>query len=355
MTTACGTSSIATRVPSPISPLPVARSAQWLAHRYDPVHDAVQFRLVPRDVHARATFLIDEYLGDDAPVILRRDEAVGAALAPGPVHFVFHSAFCLSTLLARAFDLPGKSMGLKEPVILNDIVGWRHRDAVPPQRVAPVVDGALRLLARPFAHGEATIIKPSNVVNALAPGMLTLRREARALLLHAPLPVYLRSVAKKGLDGRLWVRDLLVKLLRDGIVDLGFGPQDYLALTDLQVATVGWLAQHALFARMTAQFGERVRSLDSEKLLARPAEAIAAVAELYAITLTRVEVAGIVAGPAFTTHSKDRRAFDPTARDAEYDASAAAHGDEIDKVLVWADAVARGAGVAMVLPSPLIR
>lgn len=337
------------------SPLAVLRDAAWLAHRYDPGHDAVHFRRVARTDHARATFLTDEYLGPDtAPIVIRRIEAIAAAPPPAPIHFIFHSAFCLSTLLARAFDLPGKSMGLKEPVILNDIVGWRQRGGVAPARVGEVMDDALHLLARPFAPGEATIVKPSNVVDALAPGMLTLRPEACALLLHAPLPIYLRSVAKKGIDGRLWVRNLIVKLLRDGIVDLGFEPTDYLTLTDLQVAAVGWLAQHALFARLAAQFRDRVRTLDSETLLARPAETIAALAALYGVQLTPSEVDAIVAGPAFTTHSKDSRAFDPAARNAEYGASAAAHGDEIGKVLVWADAVAKNAGVAMRLPGSLL-
>ena len=151
----------------PLPPaLAVVRSAEWLAHRYDPGHDAIRFRFVPRTVHARATFLTDEHLGSDEDVVVL---LVGAAPPPGPVHFTFHPALCLSTLIARAFGLPGRSMESKETAILDAITGWRQRHAVSPQRIKPVVAGALRLLARPFALGDTTIVMPFNSETRASP------------------------------------------------------------------------------------------------------------------------------------------------------------------------------------------
>jgi hypothetical protein len=319
----------------------------WLAHRYDPQHDAVHFRLVTRAMHGKVIFITDEYLPDNDPVkVVRRVEALANLPERGPVHFIFHSAFCCSTLLARVFDAPGVAMALKEPVILNDISGWQQRGG-DKRQINQVLDGTLALLARRFAPGEAVVIKPSNVVNALAPAMLDLRPEARAVLLYAPLETYLRSVAKKGMWGRIWVRDLLVKLLRDGLIDLGFATEDYLGLTDLQVAAVGWLAQQALFARMQAQFGARVMALDSEALLAEPENILSQVVDLFEFNMSSDAIRAIVAGPVFTRHSKFDQAFGAAERAAEYDAAWAVHGDEIDKVAVWAAAVAKNAGVEM--------
>ncbi len=328
----------------------IARDAAWLPHRYDPQHDAFHFRHVPREMQRAATFLTDEYLPTTEPVIIVRRDAVAAAAPPGPVHFIFHSAFCLSTVLARAFDIPGVAMGLKEPVLLNDLAGWRQRGGKG-RDIAEVLDNGMALLARPFAPGEATVIKPSNVTASFYVAMLAMRPEAKALLLHAPLETYLKSVAKKGMDGRLWARDLLVKLLRDGLVDLGFEAEDYVGLTDLQAAAVGWLAQHKLFAALAARFPGRVRTLDSETLLARPVETMAALGALFGL---KFDAAAVAAGPAFTSHSKTGGAFGAAARAAEYDAAAAIYGDEIYKVSVWAAAVAVNAGVAMELPDPLL-
>lgn len=333
----------------------VLRDASWLAHRFDPEHDSIVFRKVSRSAHASATFLTDEYLGADAnPLVIRRTEAIAGAPPAAPTYFIFHSAFCCSTMLARAFDLPGLSMGLKEPVILNDIVGWRHRGAAG-RDVAEALDHALRLLARPFAPGEATIIKPSNVVNGLAPSMLKLRPSSKALLLRAPLPVFLKSVAKKGMWGRLWVRDLMTKQLREGFINLGFEQADYLQLTDLQAAAVGWLAQQALFGRMIDEFGpDRVRTLDSETLLDNFEQSIGRLAQFFGIALDQSTRTAILSGPAFTTDSKTGTAFTRAQREADYDAAARHHADEIEKVLVWADAVAANAGVSTPLGAPLL-
>ena len=333
----------------------VVRDAAWLAHRYDPEHDAVHFVRVDRAAHARATFLTDALLVPEGePVVVSRADAIAALPAIGPIHFLFHSAFCCSTLLARAFDISGKSMGLKEPTILNDIVGWRHRGENRGTLVAQVLDQSLALLARPFHLGETTVLKPSNLINGLADGMLALRPSAQALLLEAPLPIYLRSIAKKGLEGRLWVRDLLAKLLREGLIDLGLEGEDYLRLTDLQAAAVGWLAQHALFARIAAKYSQRVRTLDSETLMARPADCVTALAAHYRLNLPRGDIDAIIDGPAFTSHSKHGKTFDANARSAEYAASGEAHSDEIAKVEAWAAIVAERASIPPLLPQGLL-
>lgn len=324
----------------------------WLADRYDPGNDAFHFRRVPRETHRAATFLTDEYLPPATPTAIGRAEAAASGAAVGPVHFIFHSAFCCSTLLARAFDLPGISMGLKEPVVFNDLVGWQHRGGTAAQ-IAPVLDDGLALLARPFTAGEAVIIKPSNLANGLAPAMMTMRPGSRAVLVYAPLLTFLGSIAKKGMTGRLWARDLLVKQMREGLHGFGFTAEDYLGQTDLQAAAMGWLAQHALFAHMVSAFGPgRVATLNSETLMAEPVAAMRALGQLFALPL---DAEAIVRGPAFTRHSKTGDAFSGSARDAEVADAAAQHADEIEKVAVWAAAVAESASLSIELGAPLLR
>lgn len=331
------------------------RDAEWLAHRYDPGHDAVQFKHVTRSAHRAAAFLTDENLPTEPAIVpIRRAEAVAARPERAPVHFVFHSAFCLSTLIARAFDRPGWAMGLKEPVILNDLIGWKRRGASWPD-VVRVLDGALTLLQRPFAPGEALLVKPSNITNALAEPILDSRPDARALLLHAPLTDYLNSVARKGLEGRLWVRTLLLGLHDDGLLDLGFDVRALLGQTDLQVAATGWLAQQALFVRLHARYGSRVATLDSATLTADPSAAMQALARHYGLALDAAGLAEMLAGPAFTSHSKTGERFGAAARVAEQRDAAAIHADEIEKVAVWAKAVAQAANIPLTLPGALVR
>lgn len=335
------------------SPSAIARDAEWLAHRYDATCDEIQFRHVPRARHAEGPFLIDEYLGA-APVRSLPFGPAAADAPPGNLNLIFHSAFCGSTLLARAFDAPGIAMGLSEPVILNDIVGIRRRGA-DPRRVAELLGGSMALLARPFGPGEMVVVKPSNVVNPLAAAMLRLRPEARAILLYAPLPVFLASVARKGMWCRLWVRELLEGLISDRAVDLGFDARDHFRQTDLQVAAVGWLAQHALFASLAGDFrADRIRTIDSETLLAGPGPALAALSRHYGANLAPAAVEQIASGPAFGRHSKSGRAFTAEERAIEQKIAAEAHADEIAKVAEWTAAVAAAAGISMTLPHALL-
>lgn len=326
-----------------------------MAHRYDPGHDAVHFIPVTREDHRSATFLTDDHLPPGLePLVVRRQDALAQVGSPAPLHFVFHSAYCCSTLIARAFDRPDWAMGLKEPVIFNDIVGWRRRGGQGPD-MASVLHDVLTLQSRPYSPGEAVVVKPSNIANGMAAAILTLRPQAQALLLFAPLRTYLASIAKKGLDGRLWVRTLLLGLLDDKLVDLGFGPRDYLSQSDLQVAALGWLAQQALFARLVGQFGpERIRTLSSATLMRDPSDAMARMWAHFGLPLAPEALAEIVAGPAFTRHSKLGTAFAAAEREAEHLAAEEIHRDEIDKVIHWIHVVARTAGVALIPPSALI-
>jgi hypothetical protein len=340
-------------VPPPFA----ADDARWLAHRYDRPGDQILFRLTERPAHTEAAFLTDDALGEPALPNVRQDRksAVAAAGPAAPLHFLFHSAFCNSTLLVRALDRPGVAMGLSEPVLLNDIVGIRRRGEISAQLLPEITDHALTLLARPWGAGEAVVVKPSNILNPLAPGLLTLRPAAKAVLLYAPLPLFLNSVARKGMWCRLWVRELLEGLLTDGVAEFGLSPAELFRLTDLQVAAIGWLAQHRLFHGLAARFGpDRVRTLDSEVFGAAQADGIMALAAHYGLAIDVSEAASIVSGPPFTRHSKSGTAFSMEQRRAEQAATDAAHGDEIAKVAEWARVVAERNGIALELPGALL-
>jgi hypothetical protein len=338
---------------NPASSTGAALTADWLAHRFDEQSDTIRFAPYDRSTRASVPFLIDQHLPPREFRALPRQQARVAAPASAPVHYIFHSAFCCSTLLAACFDRPGLATSFSEPMLLNDVVGWRRRGG-PPAAVGQLLDDSLALLARPFEGDQAAILKPSNVVNGLAGAMMQLRPQARAILIHAPLGEFLTSIAKKGLDGRLWVRELFIGFRKEGLVQgLGFDDEAFFGQTDLQIAAAGWLAQQALFERLILSFPGRVRSIDSQAFLADPLEALRKAAALL----------GIDAGPAdlqaveeevLRRNSKDGSAYGSEARQLDYAAALAAHGDEIGKVAKWAEAVADAAGIRMNLSAPLL-
>lgn len=325
----------------------------WLAHRHVEGADRVRFVHLPRERHREMPFLIDELIGAQAA---QHEETIGAMLNAVPRDsgrpcLLLHSAFCGSTMLVRALDVPGVAMGLSEPVMLNDVVGFRRRGAAP-RDVARLADAALRLLARPFGPGEAVVIKPSTVVNPLSRLLLALRPDAPCIALYAPLDTFLLSVARKGLECRLWARELFEGFMHEGFADFGYSGNEIFRQSDLQIAALGWLAQHRQFAALTAEFGPRVATLDADRLADDPVAALTAVAGHYGMGL---DAAAIAAGPAFTRHSKSGTAYGVEARRVDYAVAREAYGEEIAKVMTWAEVVAGNAGIALDAPNALLQ
>ena len=331
----------------------VIRDGRWLAHRYDDEADVVLFRFLDRDAHNAATFLVDEEIGDAPMTAAPRAaclEMVRKMDLPTP-RYIIHSAYCCSTMLARAFDIPGVSVGIKEPVILNDVVGVHIRGG-DPRQVAAALDIATLLLRRPLAPGEAMVVKPSNILNPLLPLLLRLRPDARLLLLYAPLEAFVASIARKEAAGRNWARDLMWKFIRLGqAVRFGFTDEELYKHTDLQVAALGWLAQHAMFNEIAEANPQTVRTLDSEVLVARPQEVMERLKQHFDLDFDAAEIA---AGPAFNRHSKSGDQFSAAERAAEREQGLAAHRGEVEIVMKWIERVADHAGISLESEHPLL-
>jgi hypothetical protein len=139
-----------------------------------------------------------------------------------------------------------------------------------------------------------------------------------------------------------------------GAVALGFAPEDHFRQTDLQVAAVCRQAQQRQFGEWAAQFPSRLASLDSERLMADPAEVLGALGAHYGLGAPPEAMRALASGKAFTSHSKSGAAYSAARRAADYAAIRAAHADEIAKVVVWAEAVAASAGLPLTPPLPLL-
>lgn len=327
----------------------ISENYELLPHRYDPIRDEIHFIKATRDEHRAAVFLTDEYLREHTTPYRTKRKDVIQSKGDNAMHFIFHSGYCCSTLLARAFDIPGTAMGLKEPVILNDIVGWRARKA-PEPLWNEVLKDSLNLLSRPMGYNEAIITKPSSLINVIAPKIMQTRVSSNALLLYAPLEDFLGSIARKGMWGRLWVRELMSKQLRDGMIDLGISNDDYIRLTDLQTAAVCWLSQQSLFYSMQKQFGKkRILSLDCSILLKSPEVTLKSICSHFNLKVDDRTLKEITSGPVFKKHSKTKESFDKGTRENDRLRGQTLHAEEIEKVFAWSEIVARNSGIPLKL------
>lgn len=328
----------------------ILADARWFAHRYDRHRDEVHFVWLPRDAHRATAFLTQPEIAQATPrTIVPRRLIASRSLAQAPLHVILHSGLTGSTLLTRALDREGVSMTLSEPPILTDVVSHRLAGASP-QQAAALLDEVLGLLARPFASDEAVIVKMGSIGNALGGDILARRATSKALCLHAPLPVYLASAARKGLEGRIWGRKLFATLRSARMTDLGFSEDELFEHTDLQIAADAWLILHRLMNGVLARFPERAGTTDSETLITRPAQTIAAIADHFDLPL---DATAIAADPLFGRHSKNGKPFDAGRRAQELRDAAALHGEEIERVVDWARKVADFQRIGWALPGAL--
>ena len=319
---------------------------EWLPFRYDWQRSLLGFAWIPRVAHSQLTFLADDYVRPlDPPsgaASIADVRSASSSLDCAP-HYIFHSAFACSTLIARALDAPGASMALNEPQVINHLAVAALQKRLSEEDMGTVV----RLLGRPFASGEAVIVKPSNEANFLAHPLMGVDEKSRAIFLYAPLPRFLASVAKKGMWGRIWSRRVFATLRAQANVALGLSEAELFQLSDLQVAALTWLLHNAQGAALIAAFPDRVRTLDSDTFLANRARTLDAVGAHFGIALDGEEIA---AGPAFATHSKEiGRSVDPEAP-LEPRIPMPTIDEEIEMVSSWAQSMAGHLGIAFELP-----
>ncbi len=284
----------------------------------------------------------------DLPISQIRDAQRASATGP---HFIFHSAFCRSTLLSRALQVDGVSTVLKEPQALADLAEMLPKSGWPQeQRLA--LDVVLDLMGRTERPGERSLIKPSNGANLLIEHIMELRPDSRILLMYAPLPAFLLSVCRR----RRWsrVRRFATAYRRFPQFETE-GTRDLMLLTDLQAAAFLWLQQQAQFARLVRDFPPaRVATLQADVFLAEPARTLRAAAAHLGLTVTDEQVAEITAGPIFSKDSKKPdQGFDERILKRDEALAKLAFGPELQGALDWAAAVSAEAAVPKDLGSRL--
>ncbi|UIP08114.1 hypothetical protein LY632_06890 [Erythrobacter sp. SDW2] len=325
----------------------IAADPAWLPHRIDVPAQQVEFILAPRETLGQRGFLADRDPSAGERALVGWDDLRAMQAPGGRLHFIFHTAFCRSTLLVRALDAPGVAAGLNEPGIIASLVN--AGDAA-----APLIAPLLALLARPHAPGEVVVVKPTNHANRLMPALLRVAPQARAVLMSNELPVFLRSVARKGLMGRNWGRKLFLELQSYAGMDFGMDPRETFAMSDMQAAGLAWLLNQRFFAlhlggQVQGVAPDRLRMLDGDRFDAARAETLAAVFAHFGVGVAEELPAQLAAGPVFSQHAKlggefagdDSAGIDPKLE------------EEIAQVGQWVGLIAQQAGLRLPLPQTL--
>ncbi|WP_395647418.1 hypothetical protein [Terricaulis sp.] len=312
----------------------------WLPHDYEPRDDTLTFVRLDREAQRRAIYLDQRFLArapKSMPAPIHELPVDAIAARAQPMHFVFHTSFCASTLMARALDVPGVAMGLKEPAVLLSFAdAWAGGRRSP--GASTVLNAALNLLSRPLAPGEINVVKPVNIVNYLIPIFMNWRRDTKAIVMHSTLDAFLRAIARRGLEGRNFARGVHHQLSTAIPLEHGLSAEDMVRMSDLQIAAMAWLMQTAFVSSVVKIFGpERIRLLNGDRFVAEPAPTMSRLSAFFGLAMNDQQISDLVEGPVFREHSKQPMlAFDASSQKAQFENTGTIHFEELNAVRAWA-------------------
>ena len=225
----------------------------WFPAALDSKAETMTFARVDRNSLSAEPFLDQRMSGS-----VTGYETAGLAAVIGAVAqqrqstptFLFHSAFCCSTLLARSLDQHGTTLALKEPDILMGLANAIRVDAElrkSAQRSDALVRTVFTLLSRNFSSAENVLVKPTNSANNLLP--FAIAAGAPVLLLYGGLRSFLVSVLKKGEACKSFVRQQYNIFALDSVGVAAIPQRQAVGFTDLQIAATVWRHQMELFQR----------------------------------------------------------------------------------------------------------
>ncbi|MEQ1817680.1 MAG: hypothetical protein ABL871_03645 [Terricaulis sp.] len=313
------------------------RDAAWLPHAYDADRDAFVFAHLPRDLQRRVVFIDRRFVPKQllSPLVPIADLPLDLIdERRGPLHFIFHTGFCGSTLLSRALDIPGVSMGLKEPAILTSMGRALHGG----HEIAEPLDLSLRLLSRPLVAGETQIVKPSNATNPLAREMMRSIRGSKALVLYSDLQAFLCALVRRNLQGRIMGRNFFCGFMPAIPLQSRYGRDELLKHTDLQIAAHAWLMQVAALERLAQRFGpDRVRFIKDTTLFHERPKTLQRVADFFELNMTPEQIDSLSRSGVFDEEAKKPGApFDAAKREEERASANAIYEDELVHAQNWA-------------------
>lgn len=268
-------------------------------------------------------------------------------LAPRPIGFIFHTAFCCSTLLARCLQEMRSTLVLKEPLPLrtlsehwfDDIDGPAHRN---------MRDVLAALLSRRFRN-EAVVIKATSYCNNIMAELMDMHESTRGVFIYSDLEESISSFL--GAPGRRAEARKFLTIMKN-LLPGDISIEDCQALIDAQTAALLWMLQVRRYCELvTNRLRGRLVALNCRRFLDDPIKSLIYVAEHLGITDSGAVAEKAVASSTFTFHAKiPQRAFDKEDRRADIERKQERYGNEIDYSVKWARGLPIWNGIPERLP-----
>lgn len=267
------------------------------------------------------------------------------AIAPRPLHFIFHIGHVGSTLLSRLLDETGEVLSLREPLPLRTLAEAYDFGKAPDA----LLEMFLKLWSRGFPSTRAVILKATSNAARLGVRLMTERPQARAVYLSVAAEPYIATL----LAGPYAANDLN-----------GFGPERLSRLKNMlgdpaiaqpktlgELAAMSWLAERLTQANLLAAMSTRVLAIDFEQFLDSMDETLSSVLSHCGLEASPERISSLMQSSVLTRYSKaPEQNYSRDTRTQLLAQSRENYAGEIRSALGWLETLAqRHASVAALL------
>jgi len=258
-----------------------------------------------------------------------------------PANYIFHSAFCCSTLFSNCLQTASDSLVLKEPYVLVQLANVLHQAQKSRNfnlnKWQAILEPGLQLLEKTYPDQQGVIIKPSNSANNLLEDIMELRSSS-TVFMYGSVEDFLLSNLKSPEESRHMV-PLFLKRLYPLV---GYAKElpisEILKLDHLQQCAMLWHAQVYRFSSLAASKGNaRICCLAANDFLHNPESTVSKVLDFFGLACNRERLQQLTTDGPLSRHSKSGRRYDPETRSEENTALRTKHADILKSTHRWMD------------------
>ncbi len=339
--------------------------AEYHLHALDLASGECEFLRVDNATFRHSTFMdhrlrtaAQEPIRTSLELIEKHIASMPIAADSRPVNYIFHTAFCCSTLISKCLDIQGISSALREPAVFMQMANYKRVGNplfLDIHRQQTLLNIVVYLLAKSSGQSETPLIKPTNAANNLIVEIVQNIHTQGILLLYSSLEQFLVSIIKKGEEGRAFVRRLFNLIRMDSERSNSLPLESLSQLTDLQIAAMVWYVQLDNYLKVLDGFpAATIRTLDCEVFLAEPVNTLTRLCELFNLNVTKQALGEIITGPIFTKYSKNSLLdYDASIRETENTRIAKHNRETINGIIAWSERIRPEGPVPLPLPRSL--
>ncbi len=293
--------------------------------------DRVRLVRLAEPDYARASFLDERVFEAGTPVELQPWAEVEAAAAGLRLRadFIFHIGHVGSTLMARLLGEHPAAFSLREPALLRPVAdAWPALSEPMPVRL----DRLMRLFSRTWRAEQTALIKATSFVSEMAEHLLAGDHEARALIMGATPPSYLRGILG-GPGSRQEIAMTAPRRLARLRRRLGTVAEPR---SEGEAIAMSWLVETLALHAAAERHGERVLWIDFDRFLTDPQAGLTAAFAHLRAPAAPAFVADLVGGPMMRRYSKGpEHAYDADLRREVQALAEHEHGFEVRAGMDW--------------------